>query len=45
MGLFGSFKKANAVWDKSAKEVKDAKHKRPKDEVAAKRNSKNGGKK
>lgn len=45
MGIFGSFKRANEVWDKSAKEVKGARKNRPKDEVAAKRNSKSGGKK
>lgn len=45
MGIFGSFKRANEVWDKSAKEVKDARKKRPKDEVADRRNKKAGGKK
>ena len=44
MGIFGSFKRANEVWDKSAKEVKDARKKRPCDEVANKRNQKNQGK-
>lgn len=44
MGIFGSFKRANEVWDKSEKEVKDARKSRPKDEVAAKRQQKNGGK-
>lgn len=43
MGIFGSFKRAGEVWDKSAKEVKGARKNRPKDEVAQKRQQKNGG--
>jgi hypothetical protein len=46
MGIFGSFKRANDVWDKSAKEVKDARKNRPKDRVAEQRGKKQqGGKK
>ena len=42
MGIFGSFKKANEVWGKSEKEVKDA---RKNDQVAKQRAKKNGSKK
>jgi hypothetical protein len=42
VGIFGSFKKANEVWGKSEKEVKDA---RKNDELAKQRGKKSGGKK
>jgi hypothetical protein len=45
MGIFGSFKRANEVWDKSEKEVKGARKRGSKDEVKAKRDQKNAGKK
>lgn len=43
MGIFGSFKRANEVIEQSRREV--AKGKKQKDQLAAKRQQKNGGKK
>lgn len=45
MGIFGSFKRANEVWDKSEKEVRDARKRGSKDEAKTKRDQKSGGKK
>ena len=42
MGIFGSFKKANEVWGKSEKEIKDA---RKNDQLAKRRGQKNQAKK
>lgn len=44
MGIFGSFSKANKVIADAKKEVDRGRRNRPKDEVAAKRQQKNGGK-
>lgn len=44
MGIFGSFKQANKVINDAKKDIDRGRRNRPKDEVAQKRQQKNGGK-
>lgn len=43
MGIFGSFSKADKVVADGQKDIDRGRHNRPKDEVANKRQQKNGG--